>query len=352
MLKFPKLALMAACLAAPAGADPLGLGRAATPGEIAAWDIDVRPDGLGLPEGRGDVATGDKIFTAKCSSCHGVFGEGTGRWPVLTGGQGSLSNARPVKTIGSYWPYLSTVYDYVNRAMPFGEAQSLEPDEVYAITAYLLYLNDEVDDDFVLSSENFAETALPNEDAFIPDNRAEVELPQFTQEPCMSDCKNGVEITMRAAVLDVTPEETAAKAVAASETNTMAEVDATATDDAPVAVAESPAADSVDPALVAAGEKVFRKCKSCHQIGSGAKNRVGPVLTGIVDAPAAAVADFRYSKALQGAADDGLVWNTEELSAFLAKPKSYLKGTKMSFPGLKDESDINALIAYLRSAAD
>ena len=351
MSRFLKLALLASAMASPLAAEPLGLGRAATPEEIALWDIDVRPDGLGLPAGSGDVMTGDKIYTEKCSACHGVFGEGTGRWPVLAGGQGSLSDARPVKTIGSYWPYLSTVYDYVNRAMPFGNAQSLTHDEVYAITAYLLYLNDEVDEDFVLSSDNFAEARLPNEEAFKPDDRVEVEFAAFKEEPCMSDCKPSVEITMRAAVLDVTPEETAAKAAAKAEEAQAAEPTPEApTAEAPaVEVAEAPAAD---PALIKAGEKVFRKCKSCHQIGAKAKNRVGPVLNGIVDGPAGAVEDFRYSKPMAAAAEAGLVWTESELSAFLGNPKGYMKGTKMSFPGVRKEEDIDALIAYLRDASE
>jgi len=371
MSRFLKLALLASTLASPLAAEPLGLGRPATPEEVAVWDIDIRPDGLGLPEGSGDVATGDGIYTEKCSACHGVFGEGAGRWPVLSGGQGSLTDARPVKTVGSYWPYLSTVFDYVHRAMPFGDAQSLTDDEVYAITAYLLYLNDEVDDDFVLSSENFAEARLPNEEGFKPDDRMEVEFPAFSEEPCMTDCKPEVEITMRAAVLDVTPEETAAKEAAekaeaetpepaaeeAASEATTEEAPATeeaaapeeAPAEAPVEVAEAPAAD---PAMIKAGSKVFRKCKSCHQIGAKAKNRVGPVLNGIVDGPAGAVDGFRYSKAMEAAAEEGLVWSHDELSAFLADPKGYMKGTKMSFRGVRKEEDIEALIAYLRDASE
>ncbi|EDQ04239.1 Cytochrome c2 [Sulfitobacter indolifex] len=366
MSRFLKLALLASTMASPLAAEPLGLGRTATPEEVSVWDIDVRPDGLGLPEGSGDVMTGDGIYTEKCSACHGVFGEGTGRWPVLAGGQGSLSNARPVKTIGSYWPYLSTVYDYINRAMPFGDAQSLTDDEVYAITAYLLYLNNEVDEDFVLSSDNFNEARLPNEDGFKPDDREEVEFAAFKEEPCMTDCKPSVEITMRAAVLDVTPEETAAKEAAAkaeaetaapateeaaSETTTPEEAPApeAAPEAAPVEVAEAPAAD---PALIKAGEKAFRKCKSCHQIGAKAKNRVGPVLNGIVDGPAGAVEGFRYSKAMEAAAEDGLVWSHDALTSFLGDPKGYMKGTKMSFPGVRKEEDIEALIAYLRDASE
>jgi S-disulfanyl-L-cysteine oxidoreductase SoxD len=206
----------AAVVAAPADAKdaPLPshgvfhLGRAATPEEIAAWNIDVRPDGTGLPEGHGTVAEGEEIFAEKCAVCHGDFGEGRDRWPVLAGGQGTLKADRPVKTIGSYWPYLSTVYDYVRRAMPFGDARSLSDDDVYAITAYLLYLNDVVtDEDFELSKENFTSVHLPNEENFFMDDREEE--PQYAAkgEPCMTDCKPGpVKITRRAAVLDVTPE--------------------------------------------------------------------------------------------------------------------------------------------------
>ena len=109
--------------------------------------------------------------------------------------------------MGSYWPYLSTVWDYVNRSMPFGNAQSLSPDEVYAITAYILYSNFLVEDDFTLSHENFTEVEMPNADGFIVDDRAETEYAIWHGEPCMENCKDSVEITMRAAVLDVTPDE-------------------------------------------------------------------------------------------------------------------------------------------------
>ena len=336
-------------LAVPAAqAEHLGLGRAATPEEIAKWDIDVRPDGTGLPAGQGDVETGDAIFAAQCASCHGVFGEGAGRWPVLAGGFDTLTDQRPVKTIGSYWPYLSTVWDYINRAMPFGAAQTLEPDEIYAITAYLMYLNNEVDDDFVLSSDNFTKQVLPNQDAFFFDNRPETELAAFRAEACMIDCKETVEITGRAAVLDVTPEETAQKAAAKAE----AEAAAAATEppaEPARADASAKATVALDPALVEKGAKVFRKCKACHQIGENAKNRVGPVLTGIVGAPAGAVDGFKYSSALMDAAGEELVWDHEALSGFLTKPRAFMKGTKMSFGGLRKQADIDALIAYLQS---
>ena len=207
---FSAALLFFALIAEPAQSESLGLGRAATTEEIAAWDIDVRPDGQGLPEGRGTVLEGEEIFQERCASCHGEFGEGTGRWPVLAGGYDTLATEDPVKTIGSYWPYLSTVFDYVNRAMPFGDAQSLEPDETYAIVAYLLYLNDIVEEeDFELSKENFTSVRLPNEANFIEDARPDT--PNVTQqEPCMTDCKADAEITARARIIDVTPDDESA----------------------------------------------------------------------------------------------------------------------------------------------
>jgi cytochrome c len=206
MSRFRELALAAAILAAPAAAGDLG--RPATPDEIAAWDIDVRPDGLGLPEGTGTVAAGEELFIERCSSCHGEFGEAVGRWPVLAGGHESLRSERPEKTIGSYWPYLSTAYDYIRRAMPFGDAGSLTADETYAIVAYLLYVNDVVDEDFELSRENFVSVRLPNEPNFIDDDRlAEPHYaPGFV--PCMTACApEPARIARRAQVLDVTPDE-------------------------------------------------------------------------------------------------------------------------------------------------
>jgi cytochrome c len=206
MSRFPEagLALGVALIASTAFAGPFDLGREATPDEVAAWDIDVRPDGQGLPEGRGTVEDGEQIFADNCASCHGDFGEGVDRWPVLAGGDGSLTNEFPVKTIGSFWPYASTIYDYVHRAMPFGDAQSLTPDETYALVAYILNLNYVVEDDFELSNENFAEVRMPNEDGFFMDDRIETE--HAPRSICMQNCKDDVAITKRAMVLDVTPD--------------------------------------------------------------------------------------------------------------------------------------------------
>lgn len=165
------------------------IGNAVSKDVIAGWDIEVRPDGLGLPEGSGSVEDGEELYEDKCSACHGSFGEGEDQWPKLTGGRGSLEEARPEKTVGSFWPYASTLWDYINRAMPYPAPQSLQPDEVYAITAYVLNLNEIVDDEFVLSKENFATVQMPNKDGFYVDDR-----PDTNNQRCMQNCKDPASI--------------------------------------------------------------------------------------------------------------------------------------------------------------
>jgi cytochrome c len=324
------------------------LGREALPEEVAAWNIDIRPDGQGLPVGSGDVWTGEEVYIENCAMCHGDFGEAVGRWPVLAGGWDTLTHEDPVKTPGSYWPYLSTVWDYVHRAMPYGQAQSLTDDEVYAITAYLLYLNNLVDDDFELSNENFTEVRLPNEDGFFMDDREEGEIPAFSEEPCMENCKDSVEITMRATILDVTPEEEEGAEVteAAAETSEEPATEEAAAEEAP---AEEDATEmaAVDPALVEEGEGVFRKCRACHQVGEGAVNRTGPHLNGVLGRTIGGLDDFRYSGVFEEAKAAGEVWGPENLGAYLADPRGAMPGTKMSFAGLRSEDEIAAMIAYL-----
>lgn len=329
-----------------------GLGREALPEEVAAWNLDVSPDGTGLPAGSGNALDGEPIFEENCAVCHGSFAEGVDNWPKLAGGDGTLADKDPLKTVGSYWPYLSTVFDYVHRSMPFGNAQSLSPDEVYAITAYILYSNDLIDDDFELSPETWAEVEMPNAEGFIVDDRAETEYSIWRAEPCMENCKESVEITMRATVLDVTPDEEGAEPAAEEAA---AEPSVVETADEPVVeeAAAEPAAEeapvevaAVDPELVAAGEKVFGKCKACHQIGDGAKNRTGPQLNNVIGREVGSVEGFKYSNAM---ADHGGVWDEEAFTAFMQKPRDYIKGTKMAFAGLRKDEDIAALIAYLQS---
>ncbi|MEX5729350.1 cytochrome c2 [Rhodovulum iodosum] len=343
MSKFRNLvigtALVGTLTAAPAFAEKFGLGRPALPEEIAAWNVDVAPDGTGLPEGSGSVEDGERLFSDNCAVCHGEFAEGVGNWPKLAGGEGTLDHEDPLKTVGSYWPYLSTAWDYVHRSMPFGGAQSLSVDEVYAITAYILYSNYLVEEDFVLSNENFLDVEMPNADGFIVDDREEAEAHFWNAEPCMEDCKDSVEITMRAAVLDVTPEE---------ETDEVATEQEEITAAADTQEAAAPVA-APDPELVAAGEKVFRQCASCHQIGEDAKHRVGPVLNGVVGRKVAQAEGFRYSPALQEAGEEGMVWDHETLDAYLESPRDVIKRGRMSFQGLRKDEDREAVIAYLRS---
>ncbi|ABG31150.1 MFS transporter [Roseobacter denitrificans] len=345
MSKFLKstVALTALSLmAAPAMADRLGLGRAALPEEIAAWDGDVRPDGTGLPVGSGDAIIGEEIFATQCAACHGDFAEGIDNWPKLAGGIDTLYHDDPLKTVGSYWPYLSTAFDYIKRSMPYGNAGTLSDDETYALLAYILYSNDLIDDDFVLSNETFFDVEMPNADGFIIDDRAETEYAQWRGEPCMENCKpEPVSVTMRAMVLDVTPQE---EAEAPAEGTIVAESAAQAEPEVVAALFDADLAEE--------GEKVFRKCKSCHQVGEDAKNRVGPILNGIVGKPAGAVEGFRYSKPMAAAGEEGLVWSEAELIAFLANPKDYMRGTKMAFAGLRKEDDLVAVVEYLKSFGD
>lgn len=342
MSRFLKALIVFSFIAGPVIANPIGLGRTATPEEVMAWDTDIRPDGMGLPVGSGSVATGEEVFADKCASCHGDFGEAVGRWPVLAGGQGTLSDERPVKTVGSYWPYLSTAYDYIQRAMPFGNARSLTDDEVYAIVAYILYVNDTIDDEeFVLSNENFLSVQQVNAEGFYMDDRPEVEYPKFRQAVCMTDCKDVVEITKRAAVVDVTPEETAANLEASEGQTTAVSENETEAEDKP----------ELNEELVADGKKVFKKCKSCHKVGEGAKNSTGPHLNGIFGRAAASTVGFKYSKAMKAEAEAGLVWDDANLRKFLEKPKAMIKKTKMSFNGLKKQDQLDSIIEYLKSVS-
>jgi len=161
-----------------------GYGQAATAEQIAGWDIDIRPDGMGLPPGGATPEDGEMLYEEKCASCHGSFGEGVGRYPVLSGGEETLTEARPEKTVGSFWPYASTLWDYIHRAMPFTAPESLTDEEVYATTAYVLYLNDLIEYDFELTQENLADVEMPNKDGFFFDDRPDVKAKR-----CMKNCK-------------------------------------------------------------------------------------------------------------------------------------------------------------------
>lgn len=169
--------LLAMCVVAVAHANDRTdsyqhLGQTPEPATIAALDIAIGPDGAELPDGRGTVADGAAIYATQCAACHGASGR-EGPDHVLVGGRGSLDSDTPVFTIGSYWPYATTLYDYIGRAMPFMAPGSLEPDEIYALCAYLLNANGIIADDAVMDRSTLPAVIMPNRYGFIPDPRPE-----------------------------------------------------------------------------------------------------------------------------------------------------------------------------------
>ena len=150
-----------------AGAQSPDLGRVATPDEIAAWDISIDPSGAGLPAGGGTARQGEAIFAAKCAACHGEKGAGKPN-DQLVGGSGTLTGDKPpVKTVGSYWPYATTLFDYIRRAMPLNESKTLSNDEVYALAAYLLQLNGIIGENETMDAGTLAKVRMPNREGFV-----------------------------------------------------------------------------------------------------------------------------------------------------------------------------------------
>jgi len=185
---------LAGCNNAPAESTAsYGFGHPVTPTELGTWDIDVGPDGVGLPPGSGTAELGEPVYLAQCAACHGEFAEGRGRFPSLIGSPEVLTSDRPSKTVGSYWPHATTLWDYIYRAMPLGNAQSLTPDEVYGITAYILAMNDIIGYEEELNAENLAQVQMPNRDGFVTATGSDIHV-----EACMRDCVDAVEVTSRA----------------------------------------------------------------------------------------------------------------------------------------------------------
>lgn len=170
-----------------------GIGRPATTLEISGWDIAVRGDGHNLPPGSGTAKEGEELYVTHCASCHGDFGEGLERWPALMGGRGSLRSDQPRRTIGSFWQHAPSVFDYIRRAMPYAAPQSLSNDEYYAITAYVLFLNELIGEDDKMDATSLPKLAMPNRDGFVLEARPDTE-----DSACMSNCRQGrpVSVTM------------------------------------------------------------------------------------------------------------------------------------------------------------
>ncbi len=159
------LALLAPVASSAAPEGPR-LGVPASADEVAAWDISIPPDGTGLPAGSGTALEGARIYAAKCSSCHGEAGAGKPN-DALAGGSGTLATASPVRTVGSYWPYATTLFDYIRRAMPYFQPQSLTGDELYALTAYILHVNGIVGEDATMDAKSLPRVVMPNRDNFV-----------------------------------------------------------------------------------------------------------------------------------------------------------------------------------------
>jgi mono/diheme cytochrome c family protein len=172
LLALPFSLAVAGSFGQPAGAQSptYGVGRAPTADEIKAWDLAIAPDGRELPAGRGTAHTGKAVYERRCAACHGQTGT-QATFGILVGGRGTLNTNAALKTVGSYWPHATTVWDYIRRAMPFQEPGSLTHDEVYEVTAYLLYLNGIIAEHDVIDARTLPQVIMPNRDGFIPDPR-------------------------------------------------------------------------------------------------------------------------------------------------------------------------------------
>ena len=146
------------------------VGRAATPDDVKATDQFIAPDGTGLPPGKGTAAEGRDTYSRRCARCHGQQGQGDEEGP-LVGGKGTLTSAKPLKTVGSYWPYATTIYDYVHRAMPFDNPGLLDANQTYSVVALILHMNGIIGEKDEMNAQTLAKVKMPNRDGFVRDNR-------------------------------------------------------------------------------------------------------------------------------------------------------------------------------------
>jgi cytochrome c len=271
----------------------LGFGKPATPAEIAGWDIDVRPDGTGLPRGRGTVAQGQDVYDAKCASCHGTFGESNDYLP-LAGGVGTLASSQPMRTTGSKLNYATTLFDYIRRAMPFGNPQTLAPDEVYALTAYVLHLNDIVPADAALDQETLPKLKLPNRDGLTTKHgfMRRDGKPDTRNVACMKDCATQVRLSS-----EMPDYARDSHGNLAEQTRALGAVEGVTT----VSADAAPSASKVAAMTPPAGASLVQKlgCMACHGV---AKAIVGPAFRdiGAKYAPSAASETLLVGKIRNG----------------------------------------------------
>jgi len=167
--------MVAATLLLPGQMPSYGVGRTPTMEEIDAWGVVVDPDGRELPPGEGTPTAGREVFALRCAECHGTEGQGGDKGDPLVGGEGTLTSSKPLKTVGSYWPYATTIWDYVQRAMPFDRPGTLTHDQVYEVVAYLLYLNGIIGEEDVINASTLPAIKMPNRDGFTPDPRPDLD---------------------------------------------------------------------------------------------------------------------------------------------------------------------------------
>lgn len=302
--------IVGASITSVIAAPTFGFGHPATAVEIAGWDIDVRPDGTGLPLGRGSVAAGQRIYDGKCASCHGTFGE-SNSYMQIAGGVGSLASDQPVRTTGSKLNYATTLWDYINRAMPFEAPKSLTPDEVYALTAYVLYLNDILPADAVLDRDSLPRLTMPNQNGFTTAHGFMIRdgKPDTRNVACMKSCAAQVRLT------SAMPDHARDQHGNAGEQSRM--------------FAAAPATAARKSGLEAA--RAFA-CTGCHGVSEPA---VGPAFRDIAR---------RYSG--DGTAETGLV----------AKVKAGGTGNWGSIPmpaqGQLQDADVRALVQWILAGAN
>lgn len=259
-----------------------GFGRIATPQEIAGWDIDVRPDGHGVKKGRGTARQGQEIYDAQCASCHGTFGESNSYMVIAGGvtkedlktGRAKSLTAGEVRTVGNKLNYATTLWDYINRAMPWTNPQSLTVDQVYAVTAYVLHLNEIVPEDFELSDQNILKVQMPNRNGMTTEHgmRSVKGKPDVQGTLCMKDCEQSVKVTSelptfaRNAHGNLAEQKRPLGPYRGIDTTRYEQAKAGA-----VKVAAAPAAPAAGP--VAADVVKARACTACHGV---ANKIVGP----------------------------------------------------------------------------